>query len=159
MSDTIYKVVRKLVQEHSAEEAAELALHGLTKAELVEFVRPEVERLARSMIRANVRRNEAEAFPASDLSPVSDSGSREPEGRPAAIKQLMGEGFLLPDGVYVLWGEATPEQHEARAGWLHGQAAALVETARRHERAALLIRDAGVVCLNDLGLAAAEVAA
>lgn len=156
MSETIYKVVRKLVQDHSAEEAADLALRDLTKAELVEFVRPEVERLARSMIRAKVRRNEAEAFPSS---PVGDSADREPEGRPAAIKQLMERGFLLTDGDYVTWGEATAEQHDRRAEWLHGQAAALVETARRHERAALLIRNAGVVCLNDLGLAAAEVAA
>lgn len=156
MSETIYKVVRKLVQNHSPEEAADLALQGLTKAQLVEFVRPEVERLARSMARANVRRTEEQAFPSS---PVSDSESREPEGRPAAIKELMEKGFLLPDGDYVLWGEASPEQHEARAGWLHGQAAALVETARRHEHAARLIRNAGVSCLNDLGTAAAEVAA
>ncbi len=65
-------------------------------------------------------------------------------------RKLLDEGFVLPTGEYVAWLLATPGQHRERAGWLRGQAAAVVETAVQHEDAAEAIESAGGTCLADL---------
>lgn len=136
---TIYQAVRSLVMAgQSPESAAASALDGMTKEQLIQFVLPEVERLARSFERGRVRRVERAAF----AGPT----------RPDAVGRLVAESFMLPDGRLVSWGSATADDHIARAAWQRSNAADVIADAQRHELAAKLISDAGVLCLNDLGL-------
>lgn len=53
-------------------------------------------------------------------------------------------------GKIVTWGEATAEEHEAKAASLEKSAAGTMVTAERHRIAAKEIREAGVSTLNDL---------
>lgn len=138
-TDSIYQVVRRHISEGlDPEQAADAALTGMTKAQLVEFVRPEVERLARSMARERVRRVERRS-----LRPNTPT-------RPDAIAELVAESFPHPDGYLVRWGAATVEQHLARAEWQRSFAGRVVADAERHEFAAKLIRDRGVSCLDEI---------
>lgn len=138
--ETIYQRVGALLHEgHAPEDAALLALQGMSKAELMAFVLPEVERLARTIERSRVRRVERRAF----------SRNTGIESRPDAVKALLAESFIV-DGEIVGWGQATAEQHLARAQWQRGCAAEIVADAERHERAAALITAAGVTCLDEL---------
>lgn len=149
MSDTIYQRIGRLLSEGVAPEvAAAMSLDGMTKAQLIEFVRPEVERLARTIDRSRVRRVEHRTLPVTD-------GKTSPDG----LSDLLAECFLLPDDGFVRWGEATAEQHERRAVWQRSNAAEIIADAERHEWAATLIRSAGATCLNDLGVSALEVPA
>jgi hypothetical protein len=52
----------------------------------------------------------------------------------------------------VRWGEATADDHTARAAWLRDFARTVIETAERHERAVALIVEADVKCLNEVDL-------
>ena len=49
--------------------------------------------------------------------------------------ELLADKFVLPNGVWVSWADATVAQHEARAKFLEGQATGNVETAAIHRRA------------------------
>jgi hypothetical protein len=49
--------------------------------------------------------------------------------------KLLAEQFVLPDGTWVSWGEATVHDHRVRAEYLEGLAAGSVETASIHRRA------------------------
>ena len=143
-TETIYQAVgRLLAAGHDPEAAASLALQGMTKAQLIAFVLPEVERLARSVERNRVRRVERRTLPVT-------GGDTSPD----KLKALLVEAFLLPDGELVFWGSATAEQHLARAGWQRRNAAEVLEDAVRHERAAEMIVAAGVSCLDDLDVVA-----
>lgn len=67
-----------------------------------------------------------------------------------ARRTLMNDSFVLPDGRWVMWLEATADDHLARAGWLRSQEESIRETRVMHEQAARLITEAGVRCLADL---------
>lgn len=139
---TIYQTIRRLVNGDglAPEVAAQKALDGMTRAELVEFVLPEIERLARSVDRARVRSAEHRAIPL-----------RSAPSNPEAVAALVAESFLVPDKGMVPWGEATVADHRARAKWQRSGAADLIEDAERHEAAAELIRSRrGARCLNDI---------
>ena len=54
--------------------------------------------------------------------------------------ELLESQFATGDGARVSWGEATIEQHAARAAWLERQATGTAETAVRHHVAVDLLR-------------------
>lgn len=142
--ETIYQAVRRLVNREalSPPVAAQRALEGMTKAQLIEFVLPEVERLARSMDRGRVRGIERQA--------LTERPLRATPSNPEAVAALVAECFLVPDVGMVSWGDATASDHLARAEWQRRGAVDLVADAERHEAAAALIRKQRVRCLNDL---------
>lgn len=76
------------------------------------------------------------------------------EGAEGGWLRLLPEGFVLPDGRWVTWGEATVEDHEARIGWLSGQIEALGQDVDRHQQAIKVIREHGVSCLAEVEAAA-----
>lgn len=142
MQETIYQALSRLMAEGLAPEvAAAKSLDNMTKAQLVEFVLPEVERLARNIERNRVRRIERRVLPVTNGATRADS-----------IAELVAESFQTPDGRSVTWGDATAEDHELRAGWQRQRAGEFMADAARHEWAAELIRSSGVTCLNDLGI-------
>lgn len=65
------------------------------------------------------------------------------------IRDLLSESFYL-DGVWVIWGEATVEQHQLRAAQLRAIADRSIETAARHEQVAETLTAAGASCLAEL---------
>jgi hypothetical protein len=68
-----------------------------------------------------------------------------------ARKQLKGHGFFMPDsGEYVLWLDATVEQHEMRASYLRRMAQGILRTVEMHEQAIADITAAGVTTLAEL---------
>jgi hypothetical protein len=142
MQETIYQALSRLMAEGLAPEvAAAKSLDNMTKAQLVEFVRPEVERLARNIERNRVRRIERRVLPVTDGETSADS-----------VGELVAQRFVLPDGRMVTWGDATAEDHELRAGWQRQRAREFLADVSRHEWAAELIRSSNVTCLNDLGI-------
>ena len=64
--------------------------------------------------------------------------------------ELLDATFALPDGIRVMWGEATIEQHEARIQMLSSIASGTLETAARHGQAVDELRAASAATLNDL---------
>jgi hypothetical protein len=145
VSETLEQTLRRLVIEEclSPEVAAQKALDSVSKAKLAEFVRPLVLLRAKGMERKLVRRVEETAF--------GDAGGDQPAmTRAEARRRLVAEQFPLPDGRWVPWGQATPDNHRARAGWMRKHAAAVVADAERHEQAAALIEQSGTSCLDDI---------
>jgi len=70
---------------------------------------------------------------------------------PSALKaRLMLASFALGDGRRVLWGEATPEEHDQRIAMLTKIRDGIDATILRHMDAAAKVRAAGVSCLNDI---------
>jgi len=74
----------------------------------------------------------------------------EPVDPAAAVKDLLATKFFSPLRGYILWGEATVEDHLAYAQMQRKLADGLVQTAELHEDAARRITAAGVRCLFDL---------
>lgn len=68
-----------------------------------------------------------------------------------ARKQLKGHGFFMPStGEYVLWLNATVEQHQERAEFLRRMADGIMQTVQMHEQAIADIVAAGVTTLAEL---------
>ncbi len=65
-------------------------------------------------------------------------------------REMLAETFLLPDGTLVTWGQATREQHAARALYLENLAAGSLQTASIHRRAERDIADAHVSKLEEI---------
>lgn len=65
-------------------------------------------------------------------------------------EELLASSFALSDGVRVLWGDATIEQHRERAQMFTANAQANTEGAARHLAAIRDLRAAGVERLHDL---------
>ena len=73
-----------------------------------------------------------------------------------ARKELKGHGFFMPkSGEYVLWLNATVEQHQVRAEYLRSMADGIMRTAQMHEQAIADITAAGVSTLAEIEEAAA----
>lgn len=141
MNETLRQRITALLDEgHDPSNAAYLALQEVHCDELRGYVLSTVEQLARHIERARVRQLEHEAF----------TGERRTT--PDAVERLLAERFILPDGRSVRWGEATVDDHTARAAWLRDFARTVIETAERHERAVALIVEADVKCLNEVDL-------
>lgn len=64
--------------------------------------------------------------------------------------QLLDKAFALADGTRVTWGEATVEQHEARADMLKIMAAGDLETAALHMSAVRDIRAGNAETLGEV---------
>lgn len=145
---TLDQTLRQLVNEHhlDPEAATDQALDGMTKAQLIAFVRPIVLMRARQEQRRHTRRLEREAF----RPRVASVGSETVQTRPQAMQELNRRTFPLPSGGSVAWGEATVNDHLARAGWQRSLAASIVADAEVHEYAARLIEEAGVSCLDEI---------
>ncbi len=177
MADELRVALRELTREGmTAEEAAEAVLD---RPDLREIVLPVLVAEARHIIRFDTRRAEAElrlawqqersagamlvtrsrVRPPSQTTPSGSSVVSQPNhpATPRVVspyQALAGRAFWLPDGTYVNWLEATPEQHRARAGWLRQDVQHVVAKAELHEEAARRIEAAGVRCLADLEVAA-----
>lgn len=67
------------------------------------------------------------------------------------IRDSLAEKGFRVEGEYVMWEDATAEQHEARAEQQERTAAGFIRTAERHRIAAKMIREAGVTCLREIG--------
>lgn len=65
-------------------------------------------------------------------------------------EELLKTTFSLSDGTRVLWGDATIDQHVARAEMLRRNVEAVAETAARHHAAITAITNAQVTTLNEL---------
>jgi len=120
--------------------AARQVLDEIPKTRLIDMLMPTVTNLARSIRRAQTRTIERRAF-APPPAPT----------RHDARLELVAAGFVLPDGRYVTWGQATRDDHLARAEWQHQHAADSIRDAARHELAAKLLDAAGAACLDELG--------
>ena len=153
---TAPELARTLIREQLAvhadvEQIPTIVAGQLSKRQLEQLALPWLNAMVKKYNRDRVRRIEDLAFPEFDHNPRS-SGSPTPVAE--AREQLWQEGFSLNDGTYVLWGEATAEQHEQRAAEQRQLARTIDDDADRHEWAAKKIRDAGVTCLNDIEEAA-----
>ena len=141
--DVTYLVVKVVLDEHR-----ETATDLLTPA-----IRAAIQRERRKA----ARRREDDAFNEEDEPDDEPGDDGEPEPGPdrlAAFRSLAGEMFWIPDGTkdgyYVSWGDATEEQHLARADNQRERARSEVEDADRHEEAADIIHEAGVACLAEV---------
>lgn len=159
--ETLTAAVRRVVREevdagHTPESATSTALKKLTRDQAISLAHPFILSEAKKVARSNVRALEDRAF----RPPVDESAEpseRAYEERPAPFmppgewrRALWDECFSLADGTLVKWGEATAEQHEARAAEQRRLSITTGMDADRHEWAAKTIRDAGVDCLNDI---------
>jgi len=72
-----------------------------------------------------------------------------------SLRALFRSSFHLGDGSSVSWGDATVEQHEQRIAFLEKQLDGISRTVTKHREAIKVINEAGAMCLNDLGEAAA----
>lgn len=85
---------------------------------------------------------------------------RRIEATGATVAEVVASGagrissmMFYVDGEFVMWDQATAEQHEARAAMQRRLAGECIQDAVRHEDAARMIREAGVACLAQIGTA------
>lgn len=144
--------IRTLLTEHINDglTAEQAVAKILTRKDIKILVRPLLMDEAQNLHRARTRRIEQQVDRDLAGDPPLDLA-----GRAEARRALVAEQFVLPDGTWVNWLDATADEHRARAGWLRNLAAATLATAARHQQAAAEIESAGVLCLRDLeGVAA-----
>lgn len=134
---TIYARLRELVLDDGLDPAAAADL-VLADPAFLELVRPLIIGQAARFVRADTRAAERKVAAAGGLT------------RPEARRLLAGRSFATPDGRFVAWLDATADDHEARSGWLRGQAAACIETAHLHARAAELLRSTDAGSLSEV---------
>lgn len=135
-------VAQEVGEGRDAHDAATTAVDQLTPDQLRESVIPIAEGIARDVMRRNARTIEDDAF----------AISGEHDDLEAAISRddLLATRFALPDGRWVLWSEATAEDHLARAAMQDGLARSCSVDAERHRQAAALIEQRGVTCLAEI---------
>jgi hypothetical protein len=64
--------------------------------------------------------------------------------------ELLGSEFALGDGTRVTWGDATAEQHRARAEMFQNNAVANLEGAARHQKALEALEQSGATTLREM---------
>ena len=156
--ESILDALRRLIKEDGmdVDAASDKVLGFVSRAKLAEFVRPVVLAEARRVARQVARSIEDAAFshpPTNGRTSPADlsSGGGEPRLSTGEARQaLVATRFVLPDGQWVTWGQATAEDHRARAGWLRGLASTITTGAQRHEHAADLIDSHDATCLDDI---------
>lgn len=133
-----------------AEDVAERVIGSVrTRAELAALVFPAVRDQAVFVRRGIVRGEESAAFGHSR--PDTQDTTAEPADPTEARRTLLEcATYVDHDTGYVLWGELTVDQHEARIDFLERKIWGIARTADRHRLAVKLLTDAGVACLNDL---------
>ena len=140
MADLMKRLSEALATTTDPQEAARMVLSATRRTErdeyLLDLLADRAANALRNQTRVKERRVAAEIAAGAD--PV------------AALRELTGSGFHLPDTTYVLHLEATAEQHRLRAGWCTERANGLMATAKFHEDCAAVIEEAGVTCLADL---------
>lgn len=68
--------------------------------------------------------------------------------------ELLASEFAVGDGTRTTWGEATAEQHLARAALLERQGFGTLETAARHRAAVEMLSSSGSITLSEIRAAA-----
>lgn len=132
----IMSTIKHSIREGVAVDVAvNTTLANTSHDELVAGIRPLVEREARLFARGLTRTLERAAFLPAE---------------PNAISALASSAFVLPDGRWVTWADATVDDHMARARWQRRLASDVLNDALRHEEAVKLIQEAGVTCLAEL---------
>lgn len=150
---SLLNTVRELVSQGvEPERAVAQALRGASRADLDDTVKPLLLSDAQNLHRSMVRDLEKKAFPLPNEEPAA------PDVQAEARAALLGEGFSI-SGRWVLWSQATAEEHRARAQYLRSMAASTLDTAKRHEQAADDIEAAGVTCLAEINEYQGEAAA
>lgn len=143
------QVIRRLVfAGMDADAATDQAIEWLTAApeRVIEYVRPLVELRAKNFVRSRVRGNEKKAFGTYEGAGNGNARMTKDE----AVRELVENGFALPDGRWVSWGDATIKDHKDRAGWMRKQSEGLLETAYRHDAAVALLKKLKATCLRDV---------
>lgn len=142
---TLRDLIREADTDPTAEEVelARTLIEALRSSGQFDLLLPVLADEIRRVRRAHVLRVERATF--------GPTGGEAAEG---GWLRLLPEGFVLPDGRWVTWGEATVEDHEARIGWLTGQMEALGQDVDRHRQAIKVIRQHGVSCLAEVEAAA-----
>ncbi len=139
--ETMTTRLRMLIRQgRTPDEAADMALEGVTAKDLRIMVRPLLLIQARRFAREKVRQieNAVRLSPGTALT------------RPDAMRALLDSTFALPSGEHVRWSVATIEQHQERASMFMVLAEANAEKAGRHEQAAELLRNTGALNLGAL---------
>jgi hypothetical protein len=140
-----------VVADPSATATAIVAVLGLAASQrevLFGLVLDECERWER----ARVRVIERVALPPGVPQGSSRLGVPADRGE---YKRLMRETFPLPKGVRVEWGLATVEQHQLKIEMMDRFIAGNVAKRQRHVDAIVMIRAAGVSCLDEISEVAA----
>jgi hypothetical protein len=122
-------------------EATRAYLSGMNKAQLLTECFAAVRNDMRIVMREQTRGAEHRAFGSVEGKALDVLSDRA---------QLVDQYFCLEDGRWVLWLQATVEDHLDRAAWQRKLASGHVTDAEHHEQAADLISAAGVSCLEEL---------
>lgn len=134
---------RKLVADHwtgaPQETAARILLALKVNKQAATILLQVVTDAVRDEMRGGTRRVEQSV----NVAQLQD----EPTARRA---RFLSERFVLEDGRFVTWGEASEADHLARIALLAKLRDGIDATIQRHELALKVITDHGVTCLNDL---------
>jgi hypothetical protein len=164
---TVWQVLREQMDDTNDPTAAVEAVAAMPARLLKEYVRQLALPVARSMVRAHVRRIEQEVRGAVDhASPRTDPLLAESapttneaatpmrgasSGHSVPWHRLFGERLVIPgEGIVTTWERATADQLRQRAAWLRGQAMANIQTADLCDQAADELEAAGASCLAAL---------
>lgn len=133
-----------------AEDVAERVIGSVrTRGELAALVFPAVRDQAVFVRRGVIRREESAAF--SQPAGASPRASAEPVDPTESRRTLLEcATYVDHETGYVMWGELTVDQHEARIDFLERKIWGIARTADRHRLAVKLLTDEGAACLNDL---------
>lgn len=132
--------LRKLIDQGAdAEQAVDAVLRKARRSDLADLVRPLLVLRADNFVRANTRSREVEVD-------RRIAGGEDPI---SVRRKLANDGFHV-GGHFILWLDATPAEHLARAAAQRSLANACIADAERHEAAAAEIEAAGASCLRDL---------
>lgn len=165
--------LRRLVRDEgkSPDEAAREAIawadKGMLAAYVFPFVRVEAVRIHRELMRSREddafdelilasHDNKAGPKPSGTAAQNTASTGASKFGRQAGPKPIarFAVGISSADfyvgGEKVTWGQATPEQHLARAMYQRAEAAGKITDAERHEFVAALLLKQHVKCLDDI---------
>ena len=157
--ETCWDVVERLLGEHddlSSENIARLLCRELkVSVRTGEVLLPMLTAAIAAKRRAKVRSIERQVFSdeGSATSPMVVETAAGLTVDVVALRDLLSEELFSVDGKQVVWGEATIQQHLARAAWLRDQQRALEETVRRHLASVEVIERFGVSCLNEVPVA------
>lgn len=171
-SNLLQAELRRLVRDggKSPDEAAREAIAWADKGMLADYVFPFVRVEAVRIHRELMRSREDDAFDELILAPHDNKAGPKPAeavpnktsagpdkfGRQAGPKPIakfavrISSADFYVGGEKVTWGQATPEQHLARAMYQRAEAAGKITDAERHEFVATLLQKQHVKCLDDI---------
>ena len=147
--------IRKLIDEHQTGDPDEtckavMDATGIAKKHRDLFwplLRDECRRLARTAVRDAERGDINDSHPDPGHTPGDTHSALAGVGVRA---DFLNKRIYTGNGNYVLWGEATVEDHQSRVAYLASLRNGIDDTIQLHVEAMELIEAAGVTCLNDL---------